>query len=87
MSEPVVEELLRLNQRLLESIAAGDWAVYEELCDPSLTAFEPEAAGHRHHHPFEILARRRRRFYDTNKPNENERDYATPEIVHPAIAT
>jgi ketosteroid isomerase-like protein len=46
MSEPVVEELLRLNQRLLESIAAGDWAVYEELCDPSLTAFEPEAAGH-----------------------------------------
>src|SRR3954451_18682384 len=45
MSEPVVEELLRLNQRLLESIAAGDWAVYEELCDPSLTAFEPEAAG------------------------------------------
>jgi ketosteroid isomerase-like protein len=45
MSEPVVEELLRLNQRLLESIAAGDWAVYQELCDPSLTAFEPEAVG------------------------------------------
>ncbi len=46
MSDPVVEELLRLNQRLLECIAAGDWAVYEELCDPTLTAFEPEAAGH-----------------------------------------
>ena len=45
MSDPVVEELLRLNQRLLESIAAGDWPAYEELCDPSLSAFEPEGAG------------------------------------------
>jgi calcium/calmodulin-dependent protein kinase (CaM kinase) II len=46
MSEAVVEELLRLNARLLESIAAGDWAGYQELCDPTLTAFEPEAVGH-----------------------------------------
>jgi calcium/calmodulin-dependent protein kinase (CaM kinase) II len=45
MSDPVVTELLRLNARLLESIAAADWATYQELCDPSLTAFEPEAAG------------------------------------------
>ena len=39
------EEILRLNQRLLESIANADWATYQELCDPSLTAFEPEALG------------------------------------------
>ena len=45
MSDPAEEELLRLNQRLLDSITAGDWATYEELCDPSLTAFEPEAPG------------------------------------------
>jgi calcium/calmodulin-dependent protein kinase (CaM kinase) II len=45
VSEPDHEELLRLNQRLLDCIAAGDWATYEELCDPSLTAFEPEALG------------------------------------------
>jgi calcium/calmodulin-dependent protein kinase (CaM kinase) II len=38
-------ELLELNQRLLDSIAKGDWATYQELCDPSLTAFEPEAMG------------------------------------------
>ena len=38
-------ELLDLTQRLLDSIAAGDWATYEELCDPTLTAFEPEAPG------------------------------------------
>jgi len=36
---------LRLNQRLLDSIALADWETYTELCDPSLTAFEPEAAG------------------------------------------
>jgi hypothetical protein len=39
------EELLRLNQRLLDAIAEADWAVYQELCDPALTAFEPEAKG------------------------------------------
>jgi calcium/calmodulin-dependent protein kinase (CaM kinase) II len=45
MSDAAYDEVLRLNQRLLESIAARDWATYQELCDPSLTAFEPEACG------------------------------------------
>jgi hypothetical protein len=45
MSDATTNELLALNRRLLESIAAGDWATYEELCDPSLTCFEPEARG------------------------------------------
>ncbi len=45
MSE-MVRELLELNQRLLDSIAGGDWETYVDLCDPSLTAFEPEARGH-----------------------------------------
>ncbi len=39
-------ELLSLNQKLLDAIAEGDWASYSDLCDPSLTAFEPEAVGH-----------------------------------------
>ena len=39
-------ELLALNQRLLDSITAGDWSTYAELCDSSLTCFEPEACGH-----------------------------------------
>jgi calcium/calmodulin-dependent protein kinase (CaM kinase) II len=38
-------ELLQLNQKLLNCIAEGDWATYQELCDPSLTAIEPEAPG------------------------------------------
>jgi calcium/calmodulin-dependent protein kinase (CaM kinase) II len=45
MADAVVQELLRLNQRLLDCIAAADWKTYEELCDPSLTAFEPESRG------------------------------------------
>jgi len=40
------DELLQLNQQLLESIASGDWETYQDLCDPSLTAFEPEGRGH-----------------------------------------
>jgi hypothetical protein len=47
MPDPTIDELLRLSQRLLDCIAAGDWAVYQELCDPSLTAIEPESHGRR----------------------------------------
>jgi ketosteroid isomerase-like protein len=43
--ESTISEVLDLNERLLEAIATGDWATYEELCDPTLTAFEPEARG------------------------------------------
>lgn len=39
------DELLQLTRRLLDSIASGDWNTYVELCDPSLTCFEPEARG------------------------------------------
>ena len=39
------EELIAINQRLLESILVGDWETYATLCDPSITAFEPEARG------------------------------------------
>ncbi len=41
----VKQELLTLNQRLLDSIAAADWKTYQDLCDPSLSCFEPEAHG------------------------------------------
>ncbi len=45
MPDPVAQELLHLTQQLLDSIARADWKTYEELCDPSLTAFEPESQG------------------------------------------
>jgi calcium/calmodulin-dependent protein kinase (CaM kinase) II len=46
MNDPEAEELLALTRRLLDCIALGDWETYQELCDPTLTAFEPEALGH-----------------------------------------
>src|SRR5947209_19751458 len=45
MADARTDELLSLNQRLLEAIAQGDWNTYQELCDASLTAFEPESGG------------------------------------------
>jgi hypothetical protein len=37
--------LINLNRCLLESIVAGNWEAYSELCDPSISCFEPEAKG------------------------------------------
>ena len=34
-----------LNEQLLYAIDNGDLETYRALCDPSLTAFEPEALG------------------------------------------
>ncbi len=39
------EEILELTQRLLMAATSGDWDTYAELCDASITAFEPEAMG------------------------------------------
>jgi calcium/calmodulin-dependent protein kinase (CaM kinase) II len=46
MPDPAIQEVLDLNARLLSAIAKGDWHTYEDLCDPTLTCFEPEAKGH-----------------------------------------
>ncbi len=54
------EEILNLTQDLLIAITSGDWDTYCQLCDPSLTAFEPEARGYLvdgldfHHYYFKI---------------------------------
>jgi hypothetical protein len=46
MSDASETELLTLSQQLLDSIDQQDWETYTRLCDPTLTAFEPEALGH-----------------------------------------
>ncbi|OYW16950.1 MAG: DUF4440 domain-containing protein [Planctomycetales bacterium 12-60-4] len=38
-------ELLSLNNKLLQSIDTGNWAAYVELCDETISCFEPEACG------------------------------------------
>jgi ketosteroid isomerase-like protein len=43
VANAAADELITLTKRLLTSIAEADWATYQELCDPALTAFEPEA--------------------------------------------
>ncbi len=37
--------LLHLTKCLLDSIVSGNWQAYADLCDPTLTCFEPEALG------------------------------------------
>ncbi len=39
-------ELIDLTKQLLDATSAGDWSTYPELCDPTLTCFEPESRGH-----------------------------------------
>ncbi len=45
MVDTSVSELLKLNQQLLDAIVSADWPKYQDLCDPSITCFEPEALG------------------------------------------
>jgi calcium/calmodulin-dependent protein kinase (CaM kinase) II len=39
------QQFIDLTYQLLDSISRGDWEAYQSLCDPTLTAFEPEARG------------------------------------------
>ncbi len=56
------DTILALTQQLFVSITAGDWGAYVELCDPSITCFEPEALGNLvdgldfHHYYFNLPA-------------------------------
>ncbi len=45
-STEIQQELVTLTHRLLESIFSADWETYTQLCDPSISAIEPEACGH-----------------------------------------
>jgi calcium/calmodulin-dependent protein kinase (CaM kinase) II len=43
--QETIEQILGLNERLLQSIGEGDWETYCQLCDPTLSCFEPESRG------------------------------------------
>ena len=46
MPDNDTRDLLAVNQKLLDAIDRQDWKTYAALCDPTLSAFEPEAWGH-----------------------------------------
>ncbi|MCE9631878.1 MAG: nuclear transport factor 2 family protein [Planctomycetia bacterium] len=39
------EEVLAVNRRLLDAVAAADWKAYKDLVADDITCFEPEAKG------------------------------------------
>lgn len=39
------EEIIKLTELLIEAISNGDFVAYSKLCDPNMTAFEPDALG------------------------------------------
>ncbi|XP_063217497.1 calcium/calmodulin-dependent protein kinase type II alpha chain isoform X8 [Bacillus rossius redtenbacheri] len=45
--EPEVrkQEIIKMTEQLIEAINTGDYEAYTKICDPHLTAFEPEALG------------------------------------------
>jgi calcium/calmodulin-dependent protein kinase (CaM kinase) II len=45
-TDPAINELLKLNQQLLDAIAAGDWDAYRSVVAEDITCFEPETEGH-----------------------------------------
>jgi ketosteroid isomerase-like protein len=39
------QEIIKMTEQLIEAINNGDFDAYTKICDPHLTAFEPEALG------------------------------------------
>ncbi|XP_014244523.1 calcium/calmodulin-dependent protein kinase type II alpha chain isoform X16 [Cimex lectularius] len=44
-TEAKKQEVIKITEQLLEAINTGDQETYTKICDPHLTAFEPEALG------------------------------------------
>ena len=38
--------MLAINQAMLESVAAGNWENYSQVCSPEISCFEAESEGH-----------------------------------------
>ncbi|XP_065321013.1 calcium/calmodulin-dependent protein kinase type II delta chain-like isoform X2 [Gordionus sp. m RMFG-2023] len=40
------QDIIKVTEQLLEAITNGDFEAYTKICDPNITAFEPEAMGY-----------------------------------------
>uniref|UniRef100_A0A8C1TLY0 calcium/calmodulin-dependent protein kinase n=1 Tax=Cyprinus carpio TaxID=7962 RepID=A0A8C1TLY0_CYPCA len=45
LDSTVKQEIIKVTEQLIEAISNGDFENYTKMCDPSVTAFEPEALG------------------------------------------
>ena len=43
---PRDQEILAINQAMLESVAAGNWEKYSQVCSTEISCFEGESEGH-----------------------------------------
>ena len=43
---PRDQEVLAINQAMLESVAAGNWENYSQVCSPEISCSEAESEGH-----------------------------------------
>lgn len=73
------QELLLLNRRLLDSIDRQDWDAYAEMCDATLTAFEPEAGGHL------VAGLDFHRFYFEKRKGNDDRFAKQSSITSPSV--
>ncbi|XP_034721723.1 calcium/calmodulin-dependent protein kinase type II subunit alpha-like, partial [Etheostoma cragini] len=39
------QDIIKVTEQLIEAISNGDFESYTKMCDPAVTAFEPEALG------------------------------------------
>ncbi|XP_067928676.1 calcium/calmodulin-dependent protein kinase type II delta chain-like isoform X6 [Watersipora subatra] len=71
-------EIIKQTELLIGAISAGNYEEYSRLCDPNLTCFEPEAAGHlvegMEFHKF---------YFDNVLPSYSKTSNTT--IVHPHV--
>ncbi|XP_055355301.1 calcium/calmodulin-dependent protein kinase type II subunit alpha-like [Paramacrobiotus metropolitanus] len=70
--------IINMTQSLLDFISAGDFESYSKLCDPSLTAFEPEALGHL------VAGMDFHKFYFDNRTQRGSRSVQTS-VVNPQV--
>ena len=55
---PRDQEILAINQAMLESVAAGNWENYSQVCSTEISCFEAESEGHLvEGHAFPLLLR------------------------------
>ncbi|CAG0889231.1 unnamed protein product [Darwinula stevensoni] len=39
------QEIIKMTEKLIEAVNTSDYETYTKICDPQMTAFEPEALG------------------------------------------